>query len=158
MIEASPDITDKIIVQMFSAGGFRLESWNYFTWKDVVFFQNTTGSFKGAALLVYRGDPENDWTFLTPECCQTLANYREIWKSQIGRYPKNDEPLLKAVKYRNPKIKCSWSKETSSKYCWHDQGPDLHFLQEKNDMKFNWHMDFENTLHYDETCQSKLSG
>jgi len=99
MIEASPDITDKIIVQMFSAGGFRLESWNYFTWKDVVFFQNANGSFKGAALLVYRGDPESYWTFLTPECCHTLVNYREIWKSQIGRYPKNDEPLLKAVKY-----------------------------------------------------------
>lgn len=99
MIEASPDITDKIIVQMFSAGGFRLESWNYFTWKDVVFFQNKDDSFKGAALLVYRGDPESYWTFLTPECCQTLTNYKEIWKSQIGRYPKNDEPLLKAVKY-----------------------------------------------------------
>ena len=99
MIEASPDITDKIIVQMFSSGGFRLEAWNYFTWKDVQFFQNKDGSFKGAALLVYRGDPESYWTFLTPECCQTLANYREIWKSQIGRYPKDDEPLLKAVKY-----------------------------------------------------------
>jgi len=30
MIESSPDITDKIIIQMFSSGGFRLESWNYF--------------------------------------------------------------------------------------------------------------------------------
>lgn len=99
MIEASPDITDKLIIQMFSAGGFRLESWNYFTWKDVIFFQNKDGSFKGAALLVYRGDPESYWTFLTPECCKTLTNYREIWKSQIGRFPKFDEPLLKAVKY-----------------------------------------------------------
>ena len=99
MIEASPDITDKIIVQMFSAGGFRLEAWNYFTWKDVQFFQNKDCSFKGAALLVYRGEPESYWTFLTPECCQTLANYREVWKSQIGRYPKDDEPLIKAVKY-----------------------------------------------------------
>lgn len=99
MIEASPDITDKIIIQMFSAGGFRLESWNYFTWKDVVFFQNKDSSFKGAALLIYRGDPESYWTFLTPECCKTLEIYREMWKSQIGRYPKSDEPLLKSVKY-----------------------------------------------------------
>lgn len=99
MIEASPDITDKLIIQMFSAGGFRLESWNYFTWKDVIFFQNRDGSYRGAALLVYRGDPESYWTFLTPECCNTLSNYREIWRSQIGRYPKPDEPLIKAVKY-----------------------------------------------------------
>ncbi len=99
LLEVSPDITDKIIIQMFSSGGFRLEAWNYFTWRDVLFFQNLDGSYKGAALLVYRGDPESYWTFLTPECCKTLANYREIWKSQIGRYPKPDEPLLKAVKF-----------------------------------------------------------
>jgi len=99
MIEASPDITDKLIIQMFSAGGFRLEAWNYFTWKDMIFFPNNDGSYRGAALLIYRGDPESYWTFLTPECCKTLENYREIWKSEIGRYPKSDEPLLKAVKY-----------------------------------------------------------
>lgn len=99
MLEISPDITDKIIIQMFSAGGFRLESWDYFVWKDVVFFKNQDGSYKGAALLVYRGDPESYWTFLTPECCKTLEIYREMWKSQIGRYPKLDEPLLKSVKY-----------------------------------------------------------
>ncbi len=99
MIEASPDITDKLIIQMFSAGGFRLEAWNYFTWKDVIFFPNNDDSYKGAALLVYRGDPESYWTYLTPECCKTLANYREIWRSELGRYPKSDDPLLKAVKY-----------------------------------------------------------
>lgn len=99
MIEASPEITDKIIVQMFSAGGFRLEAWDYFKWKDVKFFRNKDESFKGAALLVYGGEPESYWTFLTPECCNTLDHYREIWKSQIGRYPKDEEPLLKTVKY-----------------------------------------------------------
>jgi len=99
MLEISIDITDKIIIQMFSAGGFRLESWNYFIWKDVVFFKNQDGSYKGAALLVYRGDPESYWTFLTPECCKSLELYREMWRSQTGKYPKLDEPLLKSVKY-----------------------------------------------------------
>jgi len=99
MIEISPDITDKLIILMFSSGGFRVESWNYFTWKDVIFFQNKDGSYKGAALLVYRGDPESYWTFITPECCQTLVRYREKWKSEIGRYPKPDEPLIRTVKH-----------------------------------------------------------
>lgn len=53
----------------------------------------------GAALLVYRGDPESYWTFITPEACQTLELYKEKWKSVIGNYPKPDDPLLKAVKY-----------------------------------------------------------
>lgn len=100
MLEISPDITDKVIILMFSSGGFRLESWNYFTWKDVFFFYERDGkSCKGAALLIYRNDPESYWTFLTPECCQALLSYREKWKAQIGRYPKPDEPLIRTVKY-----------------------------------------------------------
>lgn len=101
MLEVSHDITDKIIILMSSSGGFRLESWNYFMWKDIVFFQNENGSYKGAGLLVYRGDPESYWTFLTPECCNALATYREVWNSKTGRYPKPDDPLLKAVKFSN---------------------------------------------------------
>lgn len=99
MIEASPDIVDKIIIQLFSSAGFRLEAWDYFTWKDVVFFKNKDDSYKGAALLVYRGDPESYWTFITPEACKTLEHYRDVWKSDIGRYPHPDEPLIKTVKF-----------------------------------------------------------
>ncbi|MGI0069737.1 MAG: hypothetical protein ACREAN_05720, partial [Nitrosopumilaceae archaeon] len=99
MIEVAPDITDNLIIQLFSSGGFRLEAWNYFTWKDVIFFKNKNGSYDGAALLVYRGDPESYWTFITPESCHTLELYKEKWKSDIGNYPKPDDPLLKAVKY-----------------------------------------------------------
>ncbi len=82
MIEASPDLTDKLIVQLFSSGGFRLEAWNYFEWRDVIFFKNDDGTFRGAALLVYRGDPESYWTFITPEACVMLSHYREKWKSE----------------------------------------------------------------------------
>ena len=99
MIEASPDITDKLIIQLFSSGGFRLESWDYFTWKDVVFFKNEDGSYKGAGLLVYRGDPESYWTFITPEACKTLEHYREVWKSDVAKYPQPDDPLIKSVKF-----------------------------------------------------------
>ncbi len=99
MLEVSKDITDKVIILMFSSAGFRLEAWDYFTWKDVIFFKNENGSFKGAALRVYRGDPEEYGTFITPEACNALEIYREKWKSDIGRYPKPDEPLIKAVKF-----------------------------------------------------------
>jgi len=99
MIEVSSDITDKLIIQLFSAAGFRLEAWDYFTWKDIVFFKNHDSSYKGAAVLVYRGDPESYWSFCTPECCVTLDHYRESWKTDIGRYPLPDEPLIKAKKF-----------------------------------------------------------
>ena len=38
MMQVAPDITDKLIIQLFSSGGFRLDSWNYFTWKDYISF------------------------------------------------------------------------------------------------------------------------
>jgi len=99
MLQVATDITDQIILLLFSSGGFRLESWNYFTWKDVVFFRNKDNSYKGAGLLVYRGDPESYWTFITPEACKALELYREKWKSDIGVYPKPDDPLIKAERY-----------------------------------------------------------
>ena len=99
MLEIASDITDKVIILLFSSAGFRLEAWDYFTWKDVIFFKNNDESYKGAALLIYRGDTESYWTFITPEACQALEIYREAWKSDIGRYPKPDEPLVKSVKF-----------------------------------------------------------
>ena len=99
MIALAHDITDKVIVALFSSGGFRLEAWNYFTWKDLRLFTNRDGSYKGGALLVYANDQEAYWTHITPEACKYLEMYREKWKSDIGEYPKPDQPLLKAVRY-----------------------------------------------------------
>ena len=97
MLEVTNDITDKVIILLFSSGGFRLESWDYFTWKDVIFFKNEDGTHKGASLLIYRGDPESYFTFITPEACKALEIYRESWKKDIGVYPKPDDPLIKTV-------------------------------------------------------------
>jgi len=83
---------------MFSSGGFRLESWDYFTWKDVIFFKDGK-NYKGAALRIYRGDPESYFTFITPEACKALEIYRENWKADIGVYPKPDDPLIKSIRY-----------------------------------------------------------
>lgn len=100
MMEVVPSITDKLIIQMYSSGGFRLGAWDYFTWKDVTFFKNIDGSYKGAALRVYGGDPESYWTFITPEACKTLETYKEAWKSQTGKYPKDNDPLIMSIKFR----------------------------------------------------------
>ena len=98
MLEVTNDITDKVIILLFSSGGFRLEAWDYFTWKDVIFFKDGD-SYKGASLLIYRGDPESYFTFITPEACNALELYRESWKADIGVYPKPDDPLIKSVRY-----------------------------------------------------------
>ena len=99
MLDVAHDITDKVIITLFSSGGFRLEAWNYFTWKDLKMFKNEDGSYKGGALRIYANDQEEYWTHITPEACKYIKLYTEKWKTDIGEYPKKDQPLLKAVKY-----------------------------------------------------------
>lgn len=99
------NLTDKVIILLFSSAGFRLEAWDYFTWDDVIFFEDD-GSYKGAALRVYRGDPEEYWTFITPEACDALSLYREEWRSRFSKYPKKDDPLLVYTQHDTPHRLC----------------------------------------------------
>ncbi len=108
MMEAGRDLTDKVILTVFSSAGFRVEAWDYLCWKDVTFFKHGDGAFEGAALQIYRGDPESYFSFITPEACMYLDMYREQWRRDVGAYPKPGDPLLRttvqiAVKRLNAK-------------------------------------------------------
>jgi len=100
MLEASPTITDKLIIILFSACGFRVEAWDYFIWKDVEIFKNEDGRLLGGSILVYRCDPESYTSYFTPEAARYLEHYREVWKGDIGSYPKPDDPLIKTVRFQ----------------------------------------------------------
>ena len=88
------DIIDKLIITMYSACGFRLEAWDYFTWEDIIFFKDDNGNYKGCAILVYRGYSEAYWTHGTPEVCETLEIYKKYWISRFHTEPKKTDPLL----------------------------------------------------------------
>lgn len=94
------DIVDKVIIVGFSAAGFRLEAWDYFTWSDVIVFKNPNGSYKGGALRIYHGDVEEYWTHITPEWCKILDIYKNYWKSKFGAFPLQSDPLV--VQERKP--------------------------------------------------------
>ena len=106
------DLTDRLIILMFSSGGFRLEAWDYFCWKDIVMLPapgvsaapggGSDTEYRGAALRVYRGDPEEYWTFLTPETCKVLELYRKEWRSRFLRHPADDDPLLASARFDRP--------------------------------------------------------
>ena len=80
MLEQCSSVTDKVIILMASSGGFRVEAWDYFSWKDLVFFTDKSEDYKGSALCVYRGDPEQYWTFIPSEACRMLQIYKKEWK------------------------------------------------------------------------------
>jgi len=100
MITHCTDIVDKLIIIMFSASGFRLESWDYFTWSDIVFFKNKDESYKGGALRIYHRDVGEYWTHTTPEVCCLLDIYKEYWINKFGSAPLSSDPLL--VQERKP--------------------------------------------------------
>jgi len=102
MLEHCTDVIDKLIILMFSSAGFRLEAWDYFCWKDVILFEDEKEIHKGAALRVYRGDPEEYWTFITPEACKILLLYKEEWKSRFLKYPDDDDPLIASTRFDRP--------------------------------------------------------
>ena len=99
MLVHCDDIVDKVII-VGSSGGFMLEAWDYFTWDDVKFFSNDDGTYKGGALLVYRGDSEEYWTHVTPEFCSLLNLYRTYWRNRFIREPSTSDQLL--VQERSP--------------------------------------------------------
>ena len=51
----------------------------------------------GAALRIYRGDPESYSSFITPEACMYPDMYREKWGRDVGAYPKAGDPLLRTA-------------------------------------------------------------
>ncbi|MEM2159748.1 MAG: site-specific integrase [Candidatus Nitrosotenuis sp.] len=103
MLDASIDVVDKVVVLVFSSSGIRVGAWDYLTWQDVIFFQNSDGTYRGAALLVYRGEPESYYTFITPEACKMIELYRQVWTSEMGKEPKPDDPLIKISKIHKVK-------------------------------------------------------
>ncbi len=104
MMEQAGDMMDKVIITMFSSGGFRLAAWDDFIWDDIRFFYHestiirgedySNDQLKGMAIKVYRGDVEEYWTHGTPEAAKYLMLYREEWKAHYDDYPKKTDPLI----------------------------------------------------------------
>ena len=99
MLAGSSGLTDKVIVLLFSSGGFRVGAWDYLCWSDLVPVGDPP---EGAALRVYRGYPEEYWTFITPEAYGIVDLYRKEWKHRFGQEPGGADPLLVSVRYETP--------------------------------------------------------
>ena len=99
MLAGSSGLTDKVIVLFFSSAGFRVGAWDYFCWEDLVPVGDPP---EGAALRVYRGYPEEYWTFVTPEAYGVAQLYRKEWEYRFGQEPGGADPLLASVRYETP--------------------------------------------------------
>jgi hypothetical protein len=62
-----PDRRIKPIVYAMASGGFRLGAWDYLCWKHVSPITNEKGEVIAAKLIIYADEPEEYYTFITPE-------------------------------------------------------------------------------------------
>ena len=55
-----------------------------------------SGEPECAAVNVYRRTPEEYVTFITPEAYRTIMEYAVEWEADVGKKPKDDDPIFKS--------------------------------------------------------------
>ncbi len=76
-----PDRRIKPIVYMMASSGIRLGAWNFLQWKHVSPLCDEKGNLLGAKLIVYAGDLEEYYTFVTPEAYDALKEWMDFRSS-----------------------------------------------------------------------------
>jgi hypothetical protein len=71
-----PDRRIKAVVSMMVSGGFRLGSWEYLKWKHIKPIEKK-GTIVAAKVLIYAGESEEYFTFITPEAYKYLKEWME---------------------------------------------------------------------------------
>ena len=75
-----PDRRLKPIIFTMISSGIRIESWNYLRWKHIIpIYENENGSNKllGAKIIVYGGEKDQYYSFLSPEAYQYIKSYMD---------------------------------------------------------------------------------
>jgi len=74
-----PDRRIKPIIYTMVSSGIRIGAWDYLQWKHISpISNNTTGEIIAAKILVYPGDREEYYTFITPEAYNELKEWMDF--------------------------------------------------------------------------------
>jgi hypothetical protein len=104
-----PDRRIKPVVYTMVSSGTRIGAWDYLRWKDVVPIEDKDGKVLAAKLIVYAGDPEEYYSFLTPEAYYALKDWMDF-RSEICKFIHQgciNNILTKTMtkRHRLPKVK-----------------------------------------------------
>ncbi len=89
------------IVLVMASSGIRIGAWAYLDWVDVEPVERD-GNIVAAKLAVYRGEPEEYLTFISPEAYAKLKQYIELRESN-GEKITRESPLIRDRWQPNPR-------------------------------------------------------
>jgi hypothetical protein len=73
-----PDRRIKPIVLLSLSTGIRVGAWDYMKWKHVTLMKNENGVITAAKLVVYPNEPEEYFTFMTPEAYNAVKEWMDF--------------------------------------------------------------------------------
>jgi integrase len=76
-----PDIRIKPIILTIISSGIRVGAWDYLQWKCIVPLENKDGVIVAAKIVVYAGQPEQYYSFITPEAYGALREWMDFRSS-----------------------------------------------------------------------------
>ena len=89
-----PDRRIKPIIHAMASGGFRLGAWDYVRWKHVSIFTNDKGDIIAAKVRIYADEPEEYYTFITPEAYFALKEWMDF-RASYGEEIKGESWLMR---------------------------------------------------------------
>jgi hypothetical protein len=78
LVEYSTDRRIKPIVYTMCSSGIRLGAWDYLRWKHVFPIMNDNGEVLAAKMIIYAGEADEYYTFITPEAYNALKDWIEF--------------------------------------------------------------------------------
>ena len=85
------DLSTKCLILFLTSSGARIGSIEYLRWRDIheVEFEG----MKLAKVIIYRSEPEEYETFVSPECYEYLLKYREV-REKVGEVITSSSPVF----------------------------------------------------------------
>jgi hypothetical protein len=91
-----PDRRIKPILYTMASSGIRLGAWDYLKWKHITPIHSEAGQILAAKIIVYAGDSEEYYAFISPEAYNSLLDWMEF-RSKYGEKITGDSWVMRDI-------------------------------------------------------------
>lgn len=110
-----PDRRIKPIVYTMTSCGMRLGAWDYLRWKHITPFHDENGNVLAAKIVIYAGDPEEYFSFITPESYISLKEWMDFRAEYGEKITENSWVMRDIWQTTNITYGAKWGLATSPK-------------------------------------------